>query len=61
VLTDSGTLFLLSPDPTRYRELGRLQVCGTTWSFPAYARGKLFVRDAASLLCLDLTAAPASD
>lgn len=61
VLSDSGTLFLLAADPARYRELGRLQVCGGTWAFPAYARGKLFARDASSLICLDLqSSAPAS-
>jgi outer membrane protein assembly factor BamB len=54
VLTHDGQLLLLAADPTKYTELGRLQVCGKTWSFPALADGKLFVRDERSLVCLDL-------
>jgi outer membrane protein assembly factor BamB len=56
VLTDEGELLLVQADPERYRELGRLQVCGRTWSSPAYANGKLFVRDSRELICLDLSA-----
>jgi len=54
VLTHDGQLVLLAADPAKYTELGRLQVCGKTWSFPAYADGKLFVRDDHTLLCLNL-------
>jgi outer membrane protein assembly factor BamB len=54
VLTHDGQLLLLAADPAKYTELGRLQVCGKTWSFPAYADGKLFVRDERTLLCIDL-------
>lgn len=54
VLTEGGQLLLLAADPSKYTELGRLQVCGNTWSFPALADGKLYVRDARQLLCLDL-------
>lgn len=56
VLTEDGTLLLLAANPEKYTELGRLQVCGNTWSFPAYADGKLFVRDGRQLACLDLLA-----
>lgn len=56
VLTEDGTLILLQPDPEKYTELSRLQVCGNTWSFPAYANGKLYVRDTRSLQCIDLGA-----
>jgi outer membrane protein assembly factor BamB len=56
VLTEDGTLLLLAANPEKYTELSRLQVCGNTWSFPAYAGGKLFVRDARQLVCLDLLA-----
>ena len=45
----------MAADPAKYTELGRLQVCGNTWSHPAYADGRLFVRDKqGSLICLDL-------
>src|SRR5260221_291319 len=57
VLTYDGQLLLLAADPAKYTELGRLQVCGKTWSFPAYADGKLFVRDGRQLLCVDLAGA----
>ena len=54
VLTEDGTLLLLAPNPEKYTELGRLQVCGNTWSFPAYTDGKLYVRDGRQLACYDL-------
>lgn len=54
VLTDSGELVILSANPTSYKELARQQVCGKNWNFPAYAYGKLYVRDSRELLCLDL-------
>jgi len=57
VLTYSGELVLIAPNPDKYTELGRLQVCGSTWSFPAYVDGKLFVRDTKELSCIDLMAA----
>ena len=56
VLTEDGQLLLLAANPEKYTELGRLQVCGSTWSFPAYTDGKLYVRDGRQLLCLDLLA-----
>jgi outer membrane protein assembly factor BamB len=56
VLNEEGTLLLLSATPTKYTELGRAQVCGNTWSFPAYAGGKLYVRDGRQLACYDLVA-----
>jgi outer membrane protein assembly factor BamB len=54
VLSEDGQLLLLEPNPEKYTELGRLQVCGNTWCFPAYADGKLYVRDTRQLLRLTL-------
>jgi outer membrane protein assembly factor BamB len=54
VLSESGQLVLLEANPEKYTELGRLQVCGNTWSFPAYADGKIYVRDGRQLICVDL-------
>jgi outer membrane protein assembly factor BamB len=54
VLTDDGQLFLLEANPVKYVELGRAQVCGKNWNFPAYANGKLYVRDARELMSYDL-------
>lgn len=56
VLTEDGQLLLLAANPEKYTELGRLQVCGNTWSHPALAGGKLLVRDARELVCLGLPA-----
>jgi outer membrane protein assembly factor BamB len=54
VLTEDGTLIALAANPEKYTELGRLQVCGNTWSHPAYVSGRLYVRDGRSLQCLEL-------
>ena len=45
VLTEGGELLLLAANPEKYQELGRLQVCGSTWAFPAVADGRIFLRD----------------
>jgi outer membrane protein assembly factor BamB len=58
VLTEDGNLLLLAANPEKYTELGRVQVCGNTWSHPAYANGRLFVRDGRSLQCFDLAEKP---
>jgi len=54
VLADSGELILFAADPAGYKELGRTQACGKTWCNPAYVGGRLFLRDAKELICLDL-------
>jgi outer membrane protein assembly factor BamB len=58
VQTDKGELVLVVADPAKYAELGRAQVCGKTWSSPAYADGKLYVREGLDrgwkLTCFDL-------
>jgi outer membrane protein assembly factor BamB len=58
VLTDFGELRLFAADNRKYTELGRAQVCGETWTHPAYADGKLYVREGLTgnwrLSCLEL-------
>ena len=54
MLTDSGELVLFAADPAGYRELGRTQACGNTWCNPAYAGGRLYLRDARELICLQV-------
>jgi outer membrane protein assembly factor BamB len=58
VQTDKGELVLVAANPAKYMELGRAQVCGKTWNSPAYADGKLFVREGLDrgwkLTCFDL-------
>jgi len=55
LLTDGGELALLEPDPKEYRELARSKVSGPqTWAHPALSDGRLYVRDMAELICLQL-------
>lgn len=51
VLAEDGQLVLLEQNPEKYVELGRVQVCGNTWSHPAYSNGRLYVRDNRELRC----------
>ncbi|MEZ0266443.1 MAG: PQQ-binding-like beta-propeller repeat protein [Phycisphaerae bacterium] len=53
VLTDDGQLVMIAADPAAYREIGRAQACGTNWCQPAYANGRLYVRDAKAVYCLE--------
>ena len=53
-LTDGGQLVLFAANPREYQELGRTQACGNTWCNPAYVDGRLYLRDARELVCLDL-------
>lgn len=54
LLTDVGELVLFAANPSEFKELGRAQVCGANWCNPAYADGKLFLRDARDLICVEL-------
>ena len=54
MLTDSGELVLFAANPSEFKELGRVQICGANWCNPAYADGKLFLRDARELICVEL-------
>jgi outer membrane protein assembly factor BamB len=58
VNTDKGDFFLIAADPAKYTELAHAQLCGKTWSHPAYADGKLYVREGLDrgwkLTCFDL-------
>lgn len=54
ILTDGGDLVMVAADPAGYRELGRATVCGNNWCIPAYAGGKLYLRDARELKCVQL-------
>jgi hypothetical protein len=54
MLDDAGNLILLESNLQEYQELARAKVCGETWCSPALAEGRLFVRDAKELVCLQL-------
>ncbi len=61
VQTDRGELLMLAANSGNCAELGRAQVCGKTWSHPAYAEGNLYVREGLTsgwkLTCFQLGAA----
>jgi outer membrane protein assembly factor BamB len=50
----NGRLALFAVDRQAYRSLGDAKVCGDTWCNPAYADGRLFLRDERELLCVRL-------
>ncbi|MDH7568895.1 MAG: PQQ-binding-like beta-propeller repeat protein [Armatimonadota bacterium] len=51
VFCEDGTLFLVAAEREKCRILGRLSLCGKTWSHPALSNGRLFIRDAKTLYC----------
>jgi outer membrane protein assembly factor BamB len=54
MFNDGGELMLFAADPKEYKELGRAQICGKSWCHPAYVDGRMVVRDAKQLLCVEL-------
>jgi hypothetical protein len=54
MLSDSGYLSLLQPDPKEFKELARAKVCGKSWAHPALADGRLYLRDEKELICVQL-------
>jgi outer membrane protein assembly factor BamB len=55
IVTDDGQLILASASSKEYRELGRARLSRSiTRALPALSNGLLYVRDAASVKCIDL-------
>jgi outer membrane protein assembly factor BamB len=54
LVEEPGNLVLLEPNPKEYRELARSKICGKTWAHPAVANGRLYIRDAKELICVEL-------
>jgi outer membrane protein assembly factor BamB len=54
ILTDQGELVMARLSRTKIEVLGRSQLCGKTWSHPAYSDGCIFARAETSLLCARL-------
>ncbi len=54
LLEEKGDLVLVEPDPKGYKELARSKVCGETWSHAAISDGRLYIRDAKELVCVQL-------
>lgn len=58
VQLDSGEVRLIEAKSEGYRESGRFQACGKTYSHPAWSEGVLFVRDPQSLAAWPLASRP---
>ncbi len=54
MFNDGGELILFAADPTGYRESSRVQICGKSWCHPAYVDGRIVVRDAKQLVCVEI-------
>jgi outer membrane protein assembly factor BamB len=55
MLNDVGKLYLLDARGRKYRELADpVKVCAATWVHPALADGRLYVKDAVELRCLEM-------
>lgn len=53
-LTDGGELVLFPADPAGFKQISRTPVCGKNWCNPAYADGRLYLRDEHELRCVQL-------
>jgi outer membrane protein assembly factor BamB len=54
MLDDNGRLSLFDPDAKEYKQLAQSKVCGQTWAHPAVANGRVYLRDAKELICLEM-------
>jgi len=55
VLTESGELVLLEPNPAAYTEVARFQALGgTSWNHPAFSRGRIYARSNTEMVALDV-------
>lgn len=54
ILDSTGELRLVQASEAGYKELGRAHFVGKTWSSPAYADGKLFVKDGTKLVAVQI-------
>ena len=55
IFGERGNLALAEASPEEYREISQFQLFNSlTWIAPSLANGRLYVRDEAELVCLDL-------
>jgi outer membrane protein assembly factor BamB len=55
MLSDLGDLILFDPNPKEYKELARAKVSKSQlWAHPALSDGKVYFRDEAELVCLQM-------
>jgi hypothetical protein len=50
----NGELVTVRATPKAYEELGRAEVIGSTRQAPSLAGGRLYLRDDAEIVCLDV-------
>lgn len=56
VLSDRGKLAMIEATPAGYKELAQAQVIeGKSWTIPAIADGKIYLRNIKEMACYDLT------
>lgn len=56
ILAENGDLALVQATPTEFNELARVPALqGTTWNHPAFARGRLYVRNGREAACFDVS------
>jgi outer membrane protein assembly factor BamB len=51
---DDGQVAVLEANPAKYVELSRFQAAGKNWNHPAFADGRLFIRDYHEIIGFDL-------
>ncbi len=56
VFCDDGNVLLLARNRSECEVVGKAKVSGETWTYPALAGGRLYVRDKKALFCYDLSA-----
>src|SRR5262249_55425822 len=54
LLEEGGDLVLVEPNTKSFKELARSKICGSTWSHAAISAGRLYIRDAKELICVEL-------
>lgn len=54
ILTDMGKLLMVAADPKGLKLISKVTACGKNWCYPAYAGGRLYLRDDKNLYCLQL-------
>ena len=54
MVEEKGDLVLFEPNTEKYAELSRSKICGNTWAHPALSNGRLYIRDAKDLICVEL-------
>ena len=61
VLSDSGDLVLVKPNPAAYSEVARRHVLeGKCWNCPSISNGRIYARSTKEGVCLDVSVNPSA-